>query len=308
MMFFLYHQRSYYATDISLFVDDPNKDELLINNTPIKKVETFDFLGVTLHKELNWIHQTNKIASKIGKNIGMLHKLKHFLPKNVMILLYNSLIHSYLNNGILVWGFNPGRLVSLQKKAIRAITSAKYNSHTSKSFKSLKILTIADIFTIRCLKFYFSIQNLTAPVYFREQFSIKNYNPVGPTGPTRTQGASKCLHVKLLTDIVPNFDRLVLDKTDTHSYEGFSKYAKQYLISKYQEECTAYDYCEDCYPCRQTLPEPLFFLSVLPFSQTLTYLHIFSATAEEAPFYPPLLRFGVFSFVFSSVSTTYGKG
>ena len=70
----------------------------------------------------------------------------------------------------------------------------------------------------------------------------------------------------MFTEIIPNYDRLVLDKVATHSLDGFSKYAKQFIISKYQQECTAYDYVEDCYSCRQTLPEPLFFLSVLPFA------------------------------------------
>ena len=44
----------------------------------------------------------------------------------------------HLNYGILAWGYQPGRLVTLQKKAVRAITFSAYNAHTSPIFKNLR--------------------------------------------------------------------------------------------------------------------------------------------------------------------------
>ena len=46
------------------------------------------------------------------------------------------------------------RTIILQKKAIRHITNAKYNSHTDPLFQNLKLLKIEDLYTINCCKLY----------------------------------------------------------------------------------------------------------------------------------------------------------
>ena len=85
------------------------------------------------------------------------------------MIIYNSLIHSYLNGGILLWGFEPGRLVVLQKKAIRAISFSKYNAHTTNLFRELKILKVVDIFNFRALKFYHNLMHNKVPEYFKDK-------------------------------------------------------------------------------------------------------------------------------------------
>ncbi len=79
--------------------------QLIINNTEIERVQELNFLGLTLDEHLNWNSHINKISSKVSKNIGILNKLKHFLPLKTKILIYNSLIVSHLNFGILAWGY-----------------------------------------------------------------------------------------------------------------------------------------------------------------------------------------------------------
>ena len=39
----------------------------------------------------------------------------------------------------------------------------------------------------------------------------------------------------------------VLEKTKTHSFQGFSRYAKDRIIEQYQEECVI----ENCYICNR---------------------------------------------------------
>ena len=103
---------------------------------------------------MSWKAHTDHVSSKISRNAGILQCLKHRVPSHTMKMLYNTLVHSYLNHGILAWGFAPGRLVTLQKKAIRAVVKAKYNAHTEPIFKMLKIVKVSDIFILRSLKFY----------------------------------------------------------------------------------------------------------------------------------------------------------
>ena len=47
----------------------------------------------------------------------------------------------HLNYGLLLWGSHLGRLVTLQKKAIRVVSLSDYLSHTDSIFKELKLHT-----------------------------------------------------------------------------------------------------------------------------------------------------------------------
>ena len=51
--------------------------------------------------------------------IIILYRLRKFFPENVLFTLYNSLIISYINYGLLLWGIDCHKLEILQKKALR---------------------------------------------------------------------------------------------------------------------------------------------------------------------------------------------
>ena len=48
-----------------------------------------------------------------------------------MMILYKSVIASYLNYGLLLWGNVSHKVLTLQKKAIRLISNSSYISHTN---------------------------------------------------------------------------------------------------------------------------------------------------------------------------------
>ena len=80
----------------------------------------------------------------------------------------------HLNYGILAWGYQHGRLVTLQKKAVRAITSSAYNAHTSPIFKNLRLLKMYDIHTLQQLKLYYKMVHTNLPIYFNTLPLIRN--------------------------------------------------------------------------------------------------------------------------------------
>ena len=63
-----------------------------MNGIEIERVETFDFLGVTLNENLTWKPHTDKVATKLSKYSGIMNKLKNYLPRYIMKALYNSLV------------------------------------------------------------------------------------------------------------------------------------------------------------------------------------------------------------------------
>ena len=140
--------------------------DLRINDKQIKRVDTFNFLGLTLNKRLNWNDHINSIASKISSTVGVLNKLKHFLPTSILKKIYSSLILPRLYYCNLIWVYKTKRISNIQRRAIRIICKQKYNSHTEPLFKSLKMLTVEDIHISKKLSFYYQFENNKVPSYF----------------------------------------------------------------------------------------------------------------------------------------------
>jgi hypothetical protein len=226
-----------------------------INNTQINYVDTFDFLGITIDKNLRWNCHIEKIASKISKTIGILNHLKKILPLEILKMIYNALINSHIHYGLLCWGYQINRIIKLQKKAIRTITTSKYNAHTSPLFKKLRILTITDLYDQKLLRFYFRYENNLLPQYFSSFNVIKQRD-----SHQRHTRNTKFLNLRVNHRFAENCIRYqlplllnrtsieILDKTATHSEFGFKTYIKNIMLSKYQETCTI----PHCYVCSHT--------------------------------------------------------
>ena len=71
----------------------------------------------------------------------------------------------HLNYGLLLWGPHLGRLVTLQKKAIRVVSLSDYLSHTDPIFKELKLLTLEDMFTLQKFKFLHKLAHNTPYIF-----------------------------------------------------------------------------------------------------------------------------------------------
>ena len=224
-----------------------------MNDTIIERVTNFDFLGLTLNEHLNWKPHIDKIANKISRTIGILNRQKHFLPLHSKLHIYSSLILSYINFGILSWGYQCERITKLQKKAVRIISLSKYNAHTEPIFKELKLLKVSDILKLQELKFFYRYQHKQLPTYhlelpfqansFTHAYNTRQHHDIHQPL-AKHEYAKKCLRFDLprLINITP---AIILDKVWTHSLQGFSWYIKQYTIQNYQETCNI----ENCYIC-----------------------------------------------------------
>ena len=65
--------------------------DININGSKIKHVKCTKFLGITIDEHLDWKIHVDNLSNKIARNVGMLNKLKHFLPdyhENPLFLTY----------------------------------------------------------------------------------------------------------------------------------------------------------------------------------------------------------------------------
>ena len=154
-----------------------NEIHLSIDTMPIEQVPTFNFLGITLDETLSWKNHTKIVANKISRVIGILFRLKNIFPKEILLTLYNTLIYSYINYGLLVWGIESSRIEALQKKAIRLVTNSAYIAHTTPLFIEEGLLKVQDIFKLKLLKFYYKLYNNLLPPYFEGYLDVINREP-----------------------------------------------------------------------------------------------------------------------------------
>ena len=108
-----------------------------------------------MNEYMNWNSHVQKIANKISRTLGVMNRLKRYLPISAMKLMYDSLILSHLQFGITNWGVEWDRISKLQKRALRIMTNSRYNAHTEPLFKRLYLLKVKDIFDVQCMKFWY---------------------------------------------------------------------------------------------------------------------------------------------------------
>ena len=83
----------------------PMKKHITIkmNKKAIEEKEFIKYLGVFIDSTLSWKHQISSISKKISRSIGIMYKLRPFLPLKVMRNVYHSLIYSHIIYAIEAW-------------------------------------------------------------------------------------------------------------------------------------------------------------------------------------------------------------
>ena len=67
--------------------------------------EYFKYLGVLIDNHLSWKYHVDYIAVKISKIVGVISRLRHFVPFCTLRGIHQSLVHvlPYLTYGLTAW-------------------------------------------------------------------------------------------------------------------------------------------------------------------------------------------------------------
>ena len=72
------------------------------NNQTILEIKDFvKYLGIMIDSDLSWKNHIDFISHKISKSIGIIAKLRHYIPRHLLLSIYHTLITPYLTYGIL---------------------------------------------------------------------------------------------------------------------------------------------------------------------------------------------------------------
>ena len=88
------------------------------------------------------------IGKRKSRAVGVIKKLQLVFPKTILLTIYNAVILPHINYCLLSWGSASAvkTIFMIQRRAIRAISSAGYNVHTEPLFKFFNVLKVEDIY------------------------------------------------------------------------------------------------------------------------------------------------------------------
>ena len=80
----------------------PSLDKILFADDTIENTK---FLLVVIDNKLSWINHNNYISSRISRGLGILGRVRRYLPHNILLILYYTLIYPYLSYCCNIWGY-----------------------------------------------------------------------------------------------------------------------------------------------------------------------------------------------------------
>ena len=146
-----------------------------IAGSQIKRVHSTRFLGVIIDDKLKWDEHIKYICNKLAKSIGIIIKVRHFLPSKTLVTLYYSLIYPYITYCHLVWGkaslVQLKKIIVLQKKVVRIISFSGFQDHSLPLFRNLQILPMDELYIFCASTFIFKILRKLFPTTFLNIFN-----------------------------------------------------------------------------------------------------------------------------------------
>ena len=207
-----------------------NQFELSFGGEKIQQTKCTKFLGLYIDECLTWEYHVKNVMNKISCNAYLLNRIKKIIPKKFMRQMYFSYIHSIIDYGLTLWGpmidkLLLNKLITQQKKIVRILDGAKFNTSTPPLFKKFRILKLTDQIEIGLAKFgyQFSNKELPNPIL---KLCLSNddthqYNTRNKMLPRNEKHKSKVFHSSFLNkvpSIIQQYPSLVAKSNTCRSF------------------------------------------------------------------------------------------
>ena len=135
-----------------------------------------------IDSKLNFQNHSKIIESKLSWCIGILHRLKTVLPREVLRKIYFELFHPHLLYGLVAWGSMlptyTSKLESLQNKTIKIIGGGTINENPTPFYSKLKTLKLSNLYKFETAKLVHDFLHDKLPVcHPLPYFLIFSQNP-----------------------------------------------------------------------------------------------------------------------------------
>ena len=127
--------------------------------------------GDLLWRNLPLKFYINLICFKISKTVGIIAKLSHYVPRTILLTLYNSLLLPYISFGGQAAQCHLDNLLKLQKRAIRFNYFVDFQSSAIPLFYSSNISQINILFNESIANLIYDVHVKKAPINICELFT-----------------------------------------------------------------------------------------------------------------------------------------
>ena len=104
------------------------------------------YLGVIIDENLTWKYHLEQITTKLARAVGMLAKIRHYVDKKTIVMIYHGIFSSIMQYASQIWGQGSSVALAfdkLQSKDMRIINFEK-TAPLDILFQNCKILKFSD--------------------------------------------------------------------------------------------------------------------------------------------------------------------
>ena len=167
----------------------PVLPNIYFNGESLTWTQSIKYLGIIIDHRLNFNLQVNEVCKKLSRLRGVFYSLSNFLPKNVLVNLYYSLVYPTLTQNIIIWGDmtrqNYRNVYVKINKILRIVLNVKYNDNhvpllnTNLMYKQLNFLKLKDVYRFFLLKFIHFVMFKRHDIYidcFEAHLPVNTHN------------------------------------------------------------------------------------------------------------------------------------
>ena len=153
----------------------PALPTITFNGESLSWTQNVKYLGIFIDNKLNFNLQVSEICKKLSRLHGAFYSVSRFMPQNVLVNLYYSLVYPTLIQNIIIWGNmsreNLRKVNTRINKILRIILQVKCDENnitlvdTSVMYKQLNFFKFHDIYRFFLLKFIHFIMFKRQDIY-----------------------------------------------------------------------------------------------------------------------------------------------
>ena len=156
----------------------PKIPSFSINDHSMEQVSSTKSLGVHIDQNMNWECHIQNICKNIASALGEIKRIRHLIPLNILINVYDTLVQPHFNYCNVVWGNCgsglPEKLQKLQNRAARIVKCANYDSNIDELFRALGWRKLKyQRLESAAIMMYKSLHGMT-PEYLSSRFVSRN--------------------------------------------------------------------------------------------------------------------------------------
>jgi Reverse transcriptase (RNA-dependent DNA polymerase)/Endonuclease-reverse transcriptase len=149
-------------------LENPTNLPIQLYKENIQQVLNMKILGVYIDNKLNWKPHLNQLDRKLSSTLFVLRKIRNQLNTKIALSIYNALIYSSLQYGILLWGrtypTSLKHIQVLQNKCLKCCLGLPSRTSTHLIYNKAKTLTVDKIYIYKAATLIYNVLNQHLPI------------------------------------------------------------------------------------------------------------------------------------------------